>query len=190
MKRFTTRTILLVLGLIIYLSESRGVYAQTWSQCADGSTIVRCETYDCPNGDTNGDGSCSFADSGARMTDARNDAFCANPISGCGQVHYYNSTSSSRCAIRVKESNLNCDLYSVSTPDFTPVPSVTPKPTATPFSFASSTPTASASPSAIATSSATTKGGLPETGPSLVTTLFLGAVGLLGIFLYERFRLE
>jgi hypothetical protein len=180
MKQRTT-IILGILGIIFYFLLAQNASAQTWSQCADGSAIARCETFDCPNGDTNGDGECTLADQGARLTDARNDSFCANPISGCGQVHYYKATSSNRCAIRVKETGNNCNLYSVSTPNFTPVPSVTPRPTMS-KSSPTSTPTA--------TGSATTKGGLPETGPSLLTTVLLGAMGLFGIFLYERFRLN
>ncbi|RJR29030.1 PKD domain-containing protein [Candidatus Microgenomates bacterium] len=108
------------------------IYAQNsssdFSKCQDGRSIVRCETYDCPNGDTNNDGKCSLSDNGARLTDARNDSFCANPISGCGQVQYYATSQAESCSTRVEENNNNCNLYSASTPTFTPKPSATPDP--------------------------------------------------------------
>src|SRR3990167_1946104 len=112
----------------------------SWSQCTDGRVIVRCETYDCPKGDTNNDGKCTLTDTDARLTDARNDSFCANPISGCGQVHYFPGGSGSSCLVRVEESGLSCDLYAVANPTFTPTPTATPRATATPTASPSATP--------------------------------------------------
>ena len=148
----------------------------SWSQCTDGRVIVRCETYDCPKGDTNNDGRCSLTDTDAKLTDARNDSFCANPISGCGQVHYFPGGSSSACLVRVEESGLNCDLYAVADPSFTPRPTATP--TATP------TPT----PSPVAG-----RGGgdseLPKTGPEhLGLGLLVLLLGATGVFWYEKHK--
>lgn len=178
-------------GAVLSVSFVRGASAQgnfSWSQCTDGRTIVRCETYDCPKGDTNSDGRCSLADTDAKLTDARNDPFCANPISGCGQVHYFPAGSSAACLERVEEAGLNCDLYAVANPSFTPRPTPTPTPTATPR--ASATPTASprATP-------ANARGGggdsdeLPKTGPEHVW-LGLAAllVGAAGVYLYEKHK--
>ena len=97
-----------------------------WTQCTDGRVIVRCETYDCPNGDTNSDGTCNLSDTGARLTDARNDSFCANPLSGCGEVRYFPSGASASCSVRVEENDNNCNLYAVANPTFTPQPTVSP----------------------------------------------------------------
>lgn len=153
----------------------------SWSQCTDGRAIARCETYDCPRGDTNRDGRCTLTDTDARLTDARNDSFCANPISGCGQVHYYPSGSSAACLERVEESGLNCDLYAVANPTFTPTPTTTatPRPTGTPTTSPTATPIVA-------------KGGdseLPKTGPEHI---WLGAVvvlvGAAGIFLYDKYK--
>lgn len=99
----------------------------TFSQCTDGREIARCETYDCVKGDTNGDGKCSLADEDARLVDARNDSFCAAPVSGCGVVQYYASGERATCAVLVQESINNCDLYSVDDPNFpSPTPTATP----------------------------------------------------------------
>lgn len=154
----------------------------SWSQCTDGRAIVRCETYDCPEGDTNRDGRCTLTDDDARLTDARNDPFCANPISGCGQVHYYPAGSASSCLERVEEAGLNCDLYAVATPSFTPSPTTTARATVTP------TP----SPRASATPTASPVGGdrqLPKTGPENTWIIFgILIAGGIGIFLYERHK--
>lgn len=106
----------------------------SWSQCNDSRTIARCETYDCPQGDTNNDGKCTLTDTNARLTDARNDSFCANPIAGCGQVHYYPGGATDACLVRVQETELNCDLYAVKTPNFTPRPTASEAPTTSPSS--------------------------------------------------------
>lgn len=173
-----------VLGLLASLSqfaEAQNVNA-SWSQCTDGRSIVRCETYDCPRGDTNRDGRCTLTDTDARLTDARNDSFCANPISGCGQVHYYPSGSSLACLERVEEAGLNCDLYAVANPTFTPAPTATasPRPTTSPTASPSATPVVPG------------KGGdseLPKTGPEHIwfgaAVLLLGAAG---IYLYEKYK--
>src|SRR3989344_4379649 len=70
----------------------------SWTQCADGRVIVRCESYDCPSGDTNRDGKCKTADNGARLTDARNDSVGANPRSGCGEMRYVAANESNTCS--------------------------------------------------------------------------------------------
>jgi hypothetical protein len=160
------------------VSQASAQVSSSWSQCTDGRGIVRCETFDCPRGDTNGDGRCTLTDNEARLTDSRNDSFCANPISGCGQVRYYPSGASVACLERVEEAGLNCDLYAVANPNFTPTPTTTPKPTA--------------SARATATPKASDKGGdseLPKTGPEHV---FAGALvllmGAVGVFLYEKYK--
>jgi hypothetical protein len=154
--------------------------APNWSQCPDTSPIARCETYNCPQGDTNKDGACTLDDSGASLSDSRNNSLCANPISGCGEVRYFKQNTDIACAIRVKESSQNCDLYSAGNPSFsTPTPVPTPTPT--------STPHATFQP--VATTTPTTKGSaLPETGPEIFINLALIALGFLGIYLYERYR--
>lgn len=184
MKKFTKATIL---GIALIALNATNAHAQsTWSQCQDGRTIVRCETYDCPQGDTNGDGKCTLTDTGARLTDARNDSFCANPISGCGQVHYFPTGTTEACVVRAEvATQLNCDLYAVANPTFTPQPTASPRATTTPR------PTASAS------ATPTTKGGvgggdseLPKTGPEHIwiggAILLLGAAG---VYLYEKHKL-
>lgn len=181
-----TKVLAITVALIAYGSSN--VSAQsTWSQCQDGRSIVRCETYDCPQGDTNKDGKCTLTDTGARLTDARNDSFCANPISGCGQVHYFPTGSSEACVVRAEETNqMTCDLYAIANPTFTPQPTVTPR--------ASATPTATGSARPMAT--ATTKGGigggdseLPKTGPEHIwigaALLLLGAAG---VYIYEKYK--
>lgn len=119
-------------ALIIFftLIGANNANAQSvWDQCTDGRSITRCETYDCPNGDTNSDGNCNFDDQGARLTDVRNDSFCSNPISGCGEVRYFASGDNDSCSVRVEQNDNNCDLYNVAEPTFTPRPTPTPVPT-------------------------------------------------------------
>ena len=118
----------------------------SWTQCTDGRMIVRCESYDCPSGDTNRDGKCTTADTNARLTDARNDSFCANPLSGCGEVRYFASNDSNTCSVRVEETENNCDLYAAANPNFTPRPSSSPIPSSTPQSGVSQCISLSASP--------------------------------------------
>lgn len=172
-------------AIVLLFASSSAVSAQTWSQCRDGRSIVRCETYDCPQGDTNNDGRCTLLDSGARLTDARNDSFCANPISGCGQVHYFPSGSSEACIVRPEEnSQMSCDLYAVAEPVFTPQPTTSPRPTSSPVATSSARPTSTPT---------TGKGGgdseLPKTGPEHIwigaAVLLLGAAG---VYLYEKYK--
>lgn len=166
---------------LLLLLSSRDASAQSWSQCRDGRQIARCETYDCPKGDTNNDGKCTLTDSGARLTDSRNDSFCANPISGCGQVQYYAAGSSEACTIRAEEnSQMECNLYALSNATFTPQSSATPRASAT------------ATPKSTATALPVSKGGdseLPKTGPEHI---WLGAAVLLlgfgGVFIYEKYK--
>lgn len=163
---------IVIAGLFVafLLAMSKSLSAADWSQCPDSSPIVRCQTFNCPEGDTNKDGTCSLADDRAKVTDYRNDALCANPPSGCGVVHYYSDGQTNACVIRVKENENNCDLYNASNPVFV---TATPKPTATPKSNNFETPTTTP------TSSPSTKGGekLPETGPE---HLIIGMALLLG----------
>jgi hypothetical protein len=58
--------------------------------CPDGSgrTITWCATWNCPNGDTNGDSQCTTDDTGASYSVGTGNA-CGNPGSGCGQIDYY-----------------------------------------------------------------------------------------------------
>ncbi len=177
-----------VVSLLLSGSVSAQSSGGTWSQCVDGRAIARCETYNCPQGDTNDDGKCTLSDTNARLTDSRNDSFCANPISGCGQVIYYPSGSSASCLERPEEAGLNCDLYAVAEPNFTPGATSTPRATA------SATPTARPT----ATASATPKSGiggaggdneLPKTGPEDYLPVFaVLSLGALGIFLYEKYK--
>jgi hypothetical protein len=161
---------------------------QNWSVCPDSSAIVRCETYDCPNGDTNGDGLCRLNDQGARLSDSRNDPFCANPLSGCGEVHYFGQGDIAACTVRVKEAGNKCDLYKAGNPIFTPVPSSSPRPTSSPSASPTVSPTAS--PKTSATPKATTKGGntLPETGAPAVAIIGLLSTGFIGTYLFEKFK--
>ncbi len=162
------------------------VSAQTttyWSQCADGASIVRCETYNCPKGDTNQDGVCDLKDSAATVSDSRNDSFCANPPSGCGQVLYFAQSQGLSCAVRVKQNENSCNLYKAGNPTFaspTPVPTVIP--TSTPVSRlnASAVPTATTKPT-----SGTT---LPKTGAELWVSIFIAGLGMYGLYLYEKPR--
>jgi len=118
------------LVLFLTLIGANEVRAQSvWDQCTDGRSISRCETYDCPRGDTDGNGTCDLNDTDARLTDVRNDSFCSNPLSGCGEVRYFASGDSNSCSVRVEENDNNCDLYNVASPTFTPAPTATPTPT-------------------------------------------------------------
>jgi len=196
LKNMKTKLVLIFgLALIGVVSFHVPVYAEDafWNQCGNGSTIVRCETYDCPRGDTNRDGRCSLTDTDAKLQEAKNDAFCANPLSGCGEVEYFTAGSGNSCAVRVKETKNNCDLYSASNPNFataTTSPTVSPRPTTTPRASTSPTPTptTTATPTPTASASATTKGGetLPDTGPVLWISMAIAALGVYGLFLSDR----
>lgn len=175
--------LVVIVGLFVafLLAISKNLSAADWSQCPDSSPIMRCQTYNCPDGDTNGDGDCSLEDSRAKLTDYRNDALCANPPSGCGVVHYYRDGQANSCVVRVKENENNCNLYNASSPVFESSTS-TPKPTATPKSNSFKTKgeqTANSTPKTKPTSSPSTKGGqeLPETGPQHI---IIGMALLLG----------
>ena len=50
---------------------------------------VWCATFDCPGGDTNGDGECTTADNGGVMQVVSAGTSCPTPASGCGQVDIY-----------------------------------------------------------------------------------------------------
>lgn len=185
MKNFAKLTLIALIIAAAPSSVSAQSSSGTWSQCVDGRAIVRCETYNCPQGDTDNDGKCTLSDTNARLTDARNDSFCANPISGCGQVRYYPSGSSASCLERAEEAGLDCDLYAVANPNFTPGATATARPTATPRATA----TASATPRATAASA----GGnteLPKTGPEdYLPLLAVIGIGALGVFLRQRYKL-
>ncbi len=176
----------LLLFFLLFSAESV-VKAQNspWYHCPDGEAIVRCETYNCPNGDTNKDGACTKEDQGASLTDARSDALCANPPSNCGEVHYYPKNATLACSIRVKEGDNNCNLYSAGNPQFaTPTPAPTKSPSPSPTPTISPTPTGTPKPGF----TVETKGGqtLPETGPDEFLALTMAALGFLGLFLYEK----
>lgn len=185
-QRFPLALILASLAFTAGAAFRAPLHAETpaWSQCPDKSSIARCETYNCPKGDTNQDGACTLVDSGASLSDTRNDSLCANPLSGCGEVRYFSKNTTIACAVRVKESGSNCNLYSAGNPSFitpTPLPTASPRatfqpvPTSTPLTKGGQT----ASPSAQT---------LPETGPGLFATLALIFLGFFGIYLYERYR--
>lgn len=169
---------------VVFAFAATPASAQTtsyWSQCPDNSTIVRCETYNCPNGDTNKDGSCDTKDTGAQLTESRNDSFCANPPSGCGQVLYYATNQTSSCAVRVKENANSCNLYKANTPLFgaaIAAPSASPVATNAPQSRlnVSPKPVATAKPNQT----------LPKTGPELWISIFVAALGMYGLYLYEK----
>lgn len=175
--------IIFLISILFGLTFVPSVFAQGttyWSSCSDGATIVRCETYNCPNGDTNGDGRCTAQDRLAEMTESRNDSFCANPQSGCGEVLYYASNQKNSCAIRVKENTNNCDLYKASTPNFgsTATPVATVSPTVAPVSRLSTV-----SPSATPIS---TPKNLPKTGPALWISMFIAGIGVYGFHHYGK----
>ncbi|MDQ6984745.1 MAG: DUF4215 domain-containing protein [Candidatus Dojkabacteria bacterium] len=59
------------------------------------ASAVICAVYDCPNGDTNGDGECLASDEGS--SEAFYTSNCpSSPPSGCGQIDYYTAASGSR----------------------------------------------------------------------------------------------
>lgn len=152
-----------------------------WNQCGNGTPIVRCETYDCPQGDTNKDGRCNLNDDRAKLQESKNDAFCANPLSGCGEVLYYTQDSVNSCAIRVKENQNNCDLYKAGNPNITPSPTAsataTPRPSSTPLNrFGDATASPTAKP-------ATT---LPKTGPALWISIGIALLGVYGLYVSEK----
>ncbi len=175
-------SLLVSVGLLSLSTKELKGQASSWQNCPNGTQIVRCETYDCPQGDTNQDGTCTLSDTGAKLSDSRNNSLCANPASGCGEVRYYPKDTKIACAVRVKESGDNCNLYNAGGI----VPTSTPKPT--PTSTPKPSPTATPLVSATASASPTTKGGLPATGPSFLTIVALFASGIFGFYLYERGR--
>ena len=193
MKQFS----LILLSLLIYIVGTvNTTYAQSaWQECPDGEQIVRCETYDCPQGDTNSDGACTLEDQGARYADAKNNSFCTNPISGCGEVRYFAADTTSACAIRVKENSNDCNLYNAGKPNFT---TPTPLPTRAPRQLAlggSTTPSPSMSPTVTPTPSPVVNKFeqdsaeiLPETGPSFIQTILLVSTGFLGLYIYEKYK--
>lgn len=105
------------LSILVLKARALAVEAD-WSTCPDGKAVVRCATYNCPKGDTNKDGACNISDEDAKLTDLRNDALCANPPSGCGQVYYYDAEGKA-CASRVKDLD-RCPISAGA--GFTPTP--------------------------------------------------------------------
>lgn len=162
---------ILILFALLFMSASWASAAdEAWSVCPNKSEIARCETINCPQGDTNSDGKCTTEDESAELTDARNDALCANPTSGCGQVNYFEKGSTTSCTTRTKESNFSCNLYSVTKASFatpTPTPTTSPMPTQKPK---------------------TTEKILPKTGPSQSIYLVLVATSVVSFFTFLRFR--
>lgn len=167
-----------LIWVLLPVSFARAQSTSYWSSCSDGETIVRCETYNCVNGDTNNDGRCTVADKGAELTESRNDSFCANPASGCGEVLYFASNKNNSCAVRVKENNNNCNLYTASTPNFGGATIVLPTPTPTPVSRLNTSPVPSSKPVLVKT--------LPKTGPALWLSMIVAAVGVYGFHHYGK----
>lgn len=181
-------TLILSLAAATTLGYAASARAQNlgsdWANCPDDSgEIVRCATYNCPKGDTNGDGTCTIADEDAKLTDLRNDALCSNPPSSCGQVYYYNSDGKA-CADRIKETD-TCEIGEEQNPIFgnsDEGDELTPTPTMTP----TSTPTPTISE---------TKGGkeatdepetLPKTGPATTSLIFLALSAGSGLYIYTK----
>lgn len=183
-KIFSFATIALLSSLFVGSAHAQST--SYWSQCVDGASIVRCETYNCPNGDTNKDGICDLKDTSATMSDTRNDSFCANPPSGCGQVLYYAPNQNLSCAVRIKQNENSCNLYKAGNPTFsssTAAPTIAP--TATPVSRLNSSPIATASAKPTTVPAKTT---LPKTGAELWVSIFLAGLGMYGLYLYEKPR--
>lgn len=169
--------------LILFIGRPvKFVLAQStsyWSSCQDGASIVRCETYNCPKGDTNGDGRCTTSDQDAELTESRNDSFCANPVSGCGEVLYFAANENNSCAVRVKENNPNCNLYKASTPNFGVTQTAAPTPTATPVSRLNTSPVPTVKPSSGSSN-------LPNTGPALWVSMIIASIGVYGFHHYGK----
>lgn len=196
--RFFISIFLVSLMHHLVIKVSPFTVAQTWSRCQDGTAISRCETYDCPQGDTNKDGNCTLSDQGAKFTDARTDSYCANPASNCGQILYFKSQQSTSCAVLVKENSNNCDLYqagslerSTATPSAipTPTPSSTAQPSSTPIATKSPSPTPTQTPQKSIRPTVTPKPTLPATGPSFFGIVALATSGFGGLFLYEKYKI-
>jgi len=200
MKNKISKGMFLSLALT-FLSVGSAVAQTTsyWNNCSGGTQIVRCETYNCPKGDTNKDGRCSLSDEQATQTDSRNDSFCANPPSNCGEVLYFPQNSTNSCAIRVKETNNNCTLYRAGNPTVSPSPTAvstptpTVRPTSTPVASVTVRPTATATsiPRLPVSSPAVSTGSrkpatLPKTGAALWISIFLAGAGLYGVWMYEK----
>ncbi len=106
---------------------------------------VWCATFNCPQGDTTGDGECNVDDSGASYTTGVGRS-CPNPASGCGQVDIYSAEpSGSNWGSYCGYTFLNLDCGSQESP--TPTPRVTPSPSPTPGVTPSPTPRVTPSPS-------------------------------------------
>lgn len=169
MKKIITASVLtLLFGACAVTANAQST--SYWSQCPDNTTIARCETYNCPKGDTNGDGRCTLSDDSAQFTESRNDSFCANPQSGCGEVLYFAQSQQASCAVRVKESENNCNLYKASSPNFGTTA------TAAPVSRLSTSPVPTNKPVK----------SLPKTGPELWMSILLAGLGIWGFYLYEK----
>jgi hypothetical protein len=177
---FVVVTLLLLEGNTVFASDAY------WNQCGGGNSIVRCETYDCPQGDTNGDGRCTLSDTDAKFQESKNDAFCANPLSGCGEVLYFSANESSQCALRVKENQNNCSLYKASNPSFASSSSPTP----TPQSSSVPSPMPSATPK-VTLPTATPSGRLktlPKTGIELWVSIVVAGIGIYGLYLGDKIK--
>ena len=165
---------------LLFIAGNTNLNAQSWAQCPSGEDIIRCETINCPKGDTNKDGSCSLDDENAQYSDARNNSLCANPTSGCGVIYYYPANSTQSCSVRVKERGTNCSLYKLTKFSPTPIPTLAPTPTPTTGGFSStskkSTPTPTPKVSAR----------LPKTGSEQYIVYLLVLFGLIGIYLYSK----
>lgn len=100
--------------------------------------VAWCATFDCPNGDTDRDGTCNpsphdglSGDTGATYT-SQSGNNCPQPSSGCGQVDKYNSgTPGVDWDAYCGHSFINFTNCQTSAPTATPRPSRTPTPTPT-----------------------------------------------------------
>jgi len=83
--------------------------------CPNGGDAISCTTWNCPNGDTDGNGECTAADSGASFT-ITSGTSCSNPPSGCGQIDFYTAQASTSWSAKQWDDyycgysflNLNC----------------------------------------------------------------------------------
>lgn len=101
-----------------------------------GQTVLSCATYSCPNGDTNSDGQCTFADVGA-IRETRTGSSCPTPSSACGQIDYYNTADGALTGNGFCDYEgsflANCTTPPTTPPPTTPPPVTPPPPAATPY---------------------------------------------------------
>lgn len=83
--------VMLLGGMVaaLHLSQQSQEIRQQASVENCGGRAVACATFNCPNGDTNGDGQCTTADEGANNPGMSSGTGCGAPSSGCGQTDLY-----------------------------------------------------------------------------------------------------